>query len=138
MFDIKQLTLRISTIIFGSLISISALSLILYFFDDSIKYGFFVFAALLVGIFVLMSFRSKYELRATSPYVFKIVDLVLIGCSVVVFVFVSMLEETSNILIPFSIILSFFLPGWVLLRLLNTTSLQIPSFAILPLSFSVS
>src|SRR5256712_172993 len=139
MINNKQMLARIPVTAFGAVIIVSTLSIILFVINHQIKYVLFTFAVLLTWIFVLLSSRSNYRLRtATSFLSANVVDYFLAGCSIIIFVYNILAYPKIDIMLPFYMIISFFLPGWVLLRLLGVADRQISTFSILPLSFCLS
>ena len=86
----------------------------------------------------MISIRSDLKLtRNTSSYV-KIVDYFLSGCAVVVFLGNALISTPISISFPMSLIISFFLPGWVLIRFLGVSDGKTFNLQSLLISFSAS
>lgn len=121
------------------IVIVSVLSILLFLSDSQIKYHLFIFGVTLIGIFVMVSFRSDLKLRriTSSSYV-KIVDYFLVCSAVIVFVVNALTSPPISINFPLSVIISFFLPGWVLIRLLGVSDRKTFNFHFLLISFSTS
>ena len=139
MLNYKHLLRPIPTAILGSFIINVVLLIILFVFDQPIKYSFYIFGATLTGIFILLSSRSDYKFMLTTKASYiKLVDYFLVGCSTVVFIYNAFDQPRIDVLLPLSIVLTFFLPGWVLLRLVSVTDKRMSAFSFIPLSFVTS
>jgi len=121
----------------GILISAIILSVFLFLLDHTIKYLFFIFGLSLALILILLVYQNdfKLKLRIPSP---KLIDYFFVICSILAFTISNLLEPSGEILFPFSIIISFFLPGWVLLRIIGVKDFQRVNLSDLCLSFALS
>ena len=115
--------LQFSYITKGILICAIVFSVFLILLEHNIKYIFFILGILLASIIILFLSQNdfRFKIRIPTP---KLIDYFFIICSVLVFTIDVLLEPTGEILFPFSIIVSFFLPGWVLLRILGVNVFQ--------------
>jgi hypothetical protein len=114
------------------------LSLVIFLLNHPIKYVLYIFGLSLTGLLFLMAFRYDYKFRLPMHLPVKIIDYFFILCSVLVLV--SNILGNPIVIINFilSVIVSFFLPGWVLLRLLQIDCVQRTNVGLLVLSFSIS
>jgi len=128
---------KVSDIAKGILISAITLSVFLFLLEHTIKYVFFIFGLSLAIILILFLYQNdfRFKLRVPSP---KLIDYFFVTCSLLGFSISSLLESTGGILLPFSIIVSFFLPGWVLLRILGVKDFQRFNLSDLCLTFVLS
>ncbi len=130
---------QITSLAMIAIVIVSVLSILLFLSDSQIKYHLFIFGVTLTGIFVIVSFRSDLKIkRVTSSSYVKIVDYFLVGSAVVVFVDNALSSPPISIIFALSVILSFFLPGWVLIRLLGVSDKKTFNFHFLLISFSAS
>jgi len=129
---------KISKVLISSLIIAIVLSPILFLMELSIKYLIYVMAFSLTGLFVLFSLKSEYQIKISLPNFSKIVDYFLITCSIIVFVSILLDNTIVELTFPFSIVLSFFLPGWVLLRWLEIDRTSILKIGLIVLGFAIS
>jgi len=128
---------KISDVLKAILISAIILSVFLVLLDHTIKYLFFIFGLTLAIILIFFVYQNDFRFKLRIPSS-KLIDYFLIICSVLAFSLVSNLEQGVSILFPLSIIVSFFLPGWVLLRVLGVKNFQGPNLTDLCLSFVLS
>ena len=128
---------KVSDVTKGILISAIIFTVFLFFFDSSIKYLFYIFGLSLATILILFVYQNDFKFKLTVPSP-KLIDYFLIICSVLAFTLDGNLEEGKGILLPLSIIVSLFLPGWVLLRVLGVKDFQRPDLPDLSLSFVLS
>jgi len=137
-FQLKNIWIntKISDITKGILISAIILSVFLFLLDHTIKYVFFIFGLALAIILILFVYQNDFRFKLRIPHP-KLIDYFLVICSFFVFT-ISLLEPTGEILFPFSIIISFFLPGWVLIRIIGVKDFQRVDLSDLCLSFALS
>jgi len=111
-------TLKISLIV--AIILIPPVLLI----EHSIKYPLYFFTLILTGLFILIIFKKNFEYKLSFPSL-KIIDYSLLGGSFVLLFF--NVFPGISIEIPFilSVIISFFLLGWVFTRLLGIEKYRI-------------
>ena len=128
---------KASDILKGIFISAIIFTIFLFFLENSIKYLIYIFGLSLATILIFFVYQNDFKFNLRIPSL-KHVDYFLIVCSILAFTFGIYLEQGNSILFPFSIIITFFLPGWVLLRVLNDKYFQRPCLADLCLSFALS
>ena len=93
---------------------------------------YFFGLTLTVILFLITRRCNNYKFKLTIPISYKIVDYLFIIFSVTVLISNIFANSILNINFILSIIISFFLPGWVLLRVLkiDSTRTNIDSFGI--------
>ena len=131
-----RLHTNFSDIAKGILISAIILSVFLFLLDHTIKYVFFIFGLALAIILILFVYQNDFRFKLRIPHP-KLIDYFLVICSFFVFT-INLLEPAGEILFPFSIIISFFLPGWVLIRIIGVKDFQRVDLSDLCLSFALS
>lgn len=104
--------------------------------EHSIKYQLYFFSLVFAGLIIIIIFKKDLEYRIVIPSK-KIIDYVLLGCSLIL-LSLNVFPDVS-IEIPFvlSIIISFFLSGWVITRLLDIEKSKL-SLGLLVLVFCLS
>ncbi|MDP9287618.1 MAG: hypothetical protein M3P08_05405, partial [Thermoproteota archaeon] len=147
---------KIPTLLIVSLIIAGILSAVVFLINHPIRYMSYIFAVFLVGLVSLIAFKydnnHKFELSSSSSLLQRflsssqslslknLVDYFFIISSAV-------LLRSSNLFsnpIPypisfiFSVIVAFFLPGWVFLRLLYFDKIGRAELGLVVLSFSIS
>ena len=128
---------KVSDILKGVLISAIIFTIFLFVLESSIKNLFYIFGLSLSTILIFFVYKNDLKFNLSIPSR-KLVDYFLITCSIIAFISGIYFEPGGNVLFPLSIIVSFFLPGWVLLRVLNIKYFQKPCLADLCLSFVLS
>jgi len=127
---------------FGVIIIISIISVILLaiplLLEDSIKYSLYIFAIFLTVILLVLLLKSDYNLKFRIPYLKKIIDYFFIISSLIVFVSNLDSRLAFDAVFYFTIIISFFLPGWILLRILGIDHINKKPSGVLLLSFVCS
>jgi len=120
---------------------------VLLLLDHPIKYVLYIFGLSLTGLlFLICAFRYDYKFKLAIPHPVKIIDFFLIVCSITLLVsnmfanpimnmFANPIVNISFIL---AVIVSFFLPGWALLRLLGIDCRRASNVVFLVLPFSLS
>ncbi len=122
--------------------SISIISLILlpvlFLLEDSIKYSLYILAVSLTVILLVISLKSDYNLKFRILHLKKIIDYFFIIASVIVFV--SNLDDrlAFDSVFYFTLIISFFLPGWIFIRILGIDDDNKKPASVLLLSFVCS
>jgi len=138
MLENKLLFSEISDYIKSFLIICLVLSIILFLVEHQIKYTLYLFGILISGIILLAVFNANIKFKINLKFTVKLFDYFLISCAI--FVFVSnvfgTLESTLNFVS--TLFISFFLPGWVLLRILGFDFEQKINFGLITLSFVAS
>jgi len=129
---------NVSSILKSVLIISVILFPLLIFLESSIKYPLYVFSIILTSILFLVIQKKDYKFKLKIPYLKKILDYFFIGSSLVVFVSGLTNHVDPNSVFPFSLIISFFLPGWVILRLLGIDDINKKPAGIFVLSFTCS
>ena len=122
----------------GSFITAIILSVVILLLDHPIKYVLYFFGLTLTGILFLIIRRyNNYKFELAIPISYKIVDYLFLMCTVTVLISNIFANSIVNVNFIPSIIISFFLPGWALLRVLkiDSTRTNIDSFV---LSFCIS
>jgi len=128
--------------IIGVISTISIISVILLaiplLLEDSIKYSLYIFAFFLAVILLVLLLKSDYNLKFRIPHLKKIIDYFFIISSLIVFI--SNLDHSLafDSVFYFVIIISFFLPGWILLRILGIDDIYKKPSGVLLLSFVCS
>src|SRR5215212_2030664 len=139
MSNSKLLLAKISNgLLLEYLIITIILSTVIFLLDHPIKYVLFIFGVSLTWLLFLTVSRYDYTFKLSLPISDKIVDYFFIVCSAAVLAFNIFANHIMNISFILSIIVSFFLPGWVLLRLLKIDRIQGTNFGLFVLSFSIS
>ncbi|MDP9287622.1 MAG: hypothetical protein M3P08_05425 [Thermoproteota archaeon] len=143
---------KIPTLLIVSLIIAGILSAVVFLINHPIRYMFYIFAVFLVGLVSLIAFKydnaHKYEL-SSSALLLPLVSSSIAPKDLVDYFFIisSAVLILSNLFsnpIPypisfiFSVIVAFFLPGWVFLRLLYFDKIGRAELGLVVLSFSIS
>jgi len=114
------------------------LSIVLFLLEHPIKYALYLFGILLSGIILLAVFKTDIKFKFNVKFSTKFIDYFLILCAI--FVFVSNvfgnLEPTLNFVL--TLFVSFFLSGWVLLRILAINFEQEFNLGLITISFVAS
>jgi len=134
----QESLVKIPNVLIASLIIAIVLSPILFLMEHSVKYSIYVLALSLTGLFAIFSLKSEYQIKFALPNLSKILDYFLIACSIIVFVSIIFENPIVEIVFPFSVILSFFLPGWVMVRLLGLDRTPIFKLSLIVFAFAFS
>jgi len=138
MFEKKFSLSEISDFIKAILIIGLVLSPVLFLLEHEIKYSLYIFGILFSGIILLAVFKVDIKFNFNVKLLVKFFDYFLILCAI--FVFVSNvfgnIESTFNFVL--TIFISFFLPGWVLIRVLGINFDQESNLGLLSISFVAS
>lgn len=102
----------------------------------TIKYPLYLFTLILTGLIILVVFKNNFEYKLSFPSL-KITDYFLLCCSLVLLVFNVFPDISIEIPFILSIIISFFLLGWVLTRLLVIEKSRI-NLSLLTIAFCLS
>ncbi len=128
--------------IFAVISTISIISVILlaipFLLEDSIKYSLYIFAISLTLILIVLLRKSDYNFKFRIPYLKKIIDYFFIISSVIVFVSNLDSHLVYEPVFYFSILITFFLPGWIFLRILGIDDINKKPAGIFILSFACS
>jgi hypothetical protein len=122
----------------GFFIIAIVLSLVILLLDHPVKYVLYIFGLSLTGILFLITDRCDYKFKLSMPFSFNVVDYFFIACSIGVLASNIFANPIMNISFILSVIVTFFLPGWVLLRLLEIDRVMKFNVMLLVLSFAVS
>jgi len=101
------------------MISALILFVLVLLLEHSIKYQLYIFGVSLVVILFIITQKTGYKFTISIPNMIKIFDYFLIVCSLILFTFIVAFNPVNEESFYFSVIVSFFLPGWVLLRILG-------------------
>ena len=106
------------------------------FLEHTIKYPLYFFTLVLTGLIILIIFKNNFEYKLSFPSL-KIIDYSLLGCSLVLLAF--NIFPNISIEIPFilSLIIAFFLLGWVFTRFLGIEKSRI-NLSLLVIAFCLS
>ncbi len=134
----QQFFERISDFIKALLIISLISTVILFLLEHPIKYALYIFAVLISGIMLLTVFRTKINFDFNLKKLIKFSDYFLILSTVFVFVsnVFSVLEPTINFVL--TLIVSFIVPGWVLLKILGINFEKEFNFGLMAIIFTVS
>src|SRR3972149_5790849 len=104
--------------------------------EHTIKYPLYFFTLILTGLIILVIFNNNFEYKLSLPSL-KIIDYSLLGCSIILLAF--NVFPNISIEIPFvlSVIVSFFLLGWVFTRLLRIEKSRM-NLSLLVIAFCLS
>lgn len=130
---------RTLLIAIGSLISVIIWSLVLLLLDHPIKYVLYFFGISLAVIFFMMTSKySEYKFYLKTPISYKAISYCFVVSSTIILI--SNIYSNGLWIVSFalSLIVSFFLPGWVFLRILGTGLKQSKLLDSLVLSFCLS
>jgi hypothetical protein len=140
----KLLIMRNPGALIASSIMAIVLSTVVFLLDNPIKYFLYVFGLSLTGLLYLKLFRDGYKIKLVLPTSIKFGDYSLIACSIIVLAYnvislsYNVVPSIGNISFIPSLIVSFFLPGWALLRLLGADYGPRSSVGLFVLSFLIS
>jgi len=110
---------KIPAVLMLFMISAIILFVLVLLLEHSIKYQLYIFGVSLVVILYVLVQKTGYKFTLSIPNVIKIFDYFLIVCSLILFTFIIAFNPVNEESFYFSVIVSFFLPGWVLLRILG-------------------
>ena len=115
------------------------LSVVLLLLEHPIKYALYIFGLSLTALlFLAYVSEYHYKLKLITPQSVRIVDYLLIACSITLLVSNVFVRPTPIVSFILAIIASFFLPGWALLRLLGVNCGHTSYIGLLVLPFSLS
>ena len=111
---------------------------ILFLLEHEIKYILYIFTVLISGILLLTVFRIQINFNFNLKLFLKFSDYFLILSTIFVFVsnVLGILEPTINFVL--TLIVSFFVPGWVLLKILGINLEKEFNFGLLAIIFATS
>jgi len=92
----------------------------------------------LTGILFFFTTNKEYPLKLSFPKIYQIIDYFFIFISSFILISTFSQNIMSEITLPFSIVLSFLLPGWVFLRIFRFDAYKQSVFESLVLSFAFS
>ena len=111
--------LKISNIILISFIIALVPTAIIFLMENQIKYVFYIFAIFLSGLFVFIALKIEYKFFLDLSNSYRLADLISIVSSIGLLILILFNFQINFLTFSFSIIVSFFVPGWILLRLLG-------------------
>src|SRR5919107_361467 len=138
MSNSKLLLAKISSRLLECFIITIILSLVIFLLDHPIKYMLFIFGLSLTWLLFLTTWRYDYKIKSSIAISSKHIDYFFLVCSTIVLASNIFSNHIMNIIFIPSVIVSFFLPGWVLLRLLKIDCIQRTNVGLFVLSFCIS
>src|SRR5690349_19233469 len=106
---------QIIPIINRCVIAAIILSVIPLLLVHPVKDALYIFILFLCSILILLLFSSDYKFKLNIPNSVKIIDYSFIVLAIAVFGSNVLDNPIGDLRFAFSIVISFFLPGWVLL-----------------------
>ena len=134
----KLLLVKNSSGVLECLIITIILSMVIFLLEHPIKYVLFIFGLSLTWLLFLKVSRYDCKFKLSPMFSAKLIDYFFIACSMAVLASNIFANHIVNISFILSVIVSFFLPGWVLLRLLKIDCIKSNNIGLLVLSFSIS
>ncbi len=128
--------LKISFILKISLIIAVILIPPVLLMEHNIKYELYFFSLIFTGLIVLFIFKKNFEYNLPFPSI-KIIDYFLLGISLILLAFNIFPDVSIEIPFVLSIVISFFLLGWVFIRFLDIAKSRI-NLSLTVISFCLS
>jgi len=132
---------EISDILKVFLIIAVILSAVLILLEHTVKFALYIFGIFLAGILIVSLLKTDYKFKINIPRIIKFFDYFFIVSSVFLFITILALNPNNEVTFYFSLVVSFFLPGWVLLRVLGVVENHKTTpgiLAVISLSFTCS